>query len=247
MLKFLGSGGAFHTELGNTSAYMEIQDELILFDAGEDVFPKLIKLGLLENKSRINIFLTHLHSDHVGSLGTMIAYLYFKVFGQDSSNICVYFPSETICELLALQGVPKAWYNFFMNKWDELYIPGLKKQPEYSFYENVHTELLAHNGQTNSYSIEFIIENEGSFFYSGDTNQIHSKLENFYQYDYIYHEVTSVPNTGVHLHYDDLVAYANMQPEEFRNRIYLMHLDQGFNQNKAIEDGFHIVKNVEEK
>lgn len=246
MLKFLGSGSAFNAKRGNTSGYMEFAGELFLFDAGNDVFGKLMKLNLLEKKARVNIFITHLHSDHVGSLGTIIDYLYFKVYKQDMSNICVYFPSEAIADLLAMQGVPRDHYNLFVNKWDELYLPTLgRKQPEYAFYETGHTANLDYEGHTNTYSIEFMLENEFSFFYSGDTAEYHEKLQNIYLYDQIYHEVTMMENSDVHMSYERLLEKTSHLSKEERSRFHLMHLEEEFDIERAKVDGFQIVENIE--
>lgn len=244
MLKFFGSGGAFNIERGNTSAYMELADELILFDVGEDVFPKIIKSKVLENKTRVNIFITHLHSDHVGGLATLIAYLYFKHFQQDMSNICIYFPSEAICDFLCLQGVPRKWYNLFVNKWDELFIAGFHKQPEYAFYETTHTDSLDYKGACNSFSIEFMLQDQFSIFYSGDTNSFHSKLANIHNYDYVYQEVTCVKEANVHFYYEDLLEATKNYTREEKNKIYLMHLDENFDEARAIEDGYQVVQNI---
>lgn len=244
MLKFLGSGGAFNIKRGNTSAYMEIEDELILFDVGEDVFPKLIKSKILEGKSRVNIFITHLHSDHVGSLGTLIAYLYFKVYNQDMSNICIYFPSESISDYLGLQGIPKKWYNLFVNKWDELFIPGFKKQPEYAFYETTHTDALDYKGVSNSFSIELMLQDQFSIFYSGDTNCFHPKLQNIHNYDYVYYEVTSAKEANVHFYYENLLEATKDYTEEEKSKIYLMHLDEDFDEARARKDGYQVVQNI---
>lgn len=243
MLQFLGSGGAFHVARGNTSAYLELGGELILFDCGEDVFAKLVKHELLEKKSRVHIFITHLHSDHIGSLGTLIAYLYYKKYKQDRSNICLYYPNESICHVLSLQGVSREWYNFFINRWDELYIPGFHKQPEYSFYETTHTSALDYNGERNSYSIEFGVEGQFNYFYSGDTNQLHERLNNVYAFDAIYQEVTSIPNTGVHLYYEDFVEQTKKLSTEEKARFYLMHLDEEFDVERAKVDGYQIAQN----
>lgn len=244
MLKFLGTGSAFNIKRGNTAAYMEMAGELFLFDAGEDVFQKLIKLNLFEKKARVNIFITHLHSDHVGSLGTIISYLYFKVFQQDMSNICIYFPSESISDYLYLQGIPKEWYNLYVNKWDELFIPGLRHQPEYVFHDTSHTNQLDYNGSCNTFSIEFMLQDEFCIFYSGDTNCFHQNLTNIHNYDYIYHEVTSSNEIPVHFSYDKLLEATKNFTKEEKGRIYLMHLEEDFDEARAIRDGFHIATNL---
>ncbi|BBF44571.1 metal-dependent hydrolases of the metallobeta-lactamase superfamily [Lachnospiraceae bacterium KM106-2] len=247
MLKFLGSGGAFNVKRRSNSAYFEMAGELFLFDVGDGIFEQIIKYDLLKDKSRINIFITHLHADHVGGLGTLIAYLYFKVFDQDMSNICVYFPSESISKFLELQGVSQEWYNLFLNRWDELFIPGFKKQPEYVFDEVKHTNALDYEGTTNTYSIEFGIEDDFKFYYSGDTCEFASKLQNINNYDYIYHEVTMIPESPVHTSYQRLLEETKNFSKEERAKIYLMHLDEEFDEQQAREDGFQVVQNIEKE
>lgn len=244
MLKFLGTGSAFNVEKGNTAAYMELGGELFLFDAGEDVFRKCLRLNIFEKKARVNIFITHLHCDHVGSLGSIIAYLYFKVFQQDMSNICIYFPNESICDFLCLQGVPKKWYNLYINKWDELYIPGLPKQPEYAFYETSHDDSLNYNGCCNAFSIEFMLQDEFSIFYSGDTNCFHPNLKNMHNYSHVYHEVSSNPQVPVHFSYEKLVEATKGLTDQEKQKIHLMHLDEGFDEAMAIRDGYQIAKSI---
>ena len=73
MLKFLGTGNAFSQK--NTSAYFIHDNQLFLFDCGETVFKQIQKFKLIEKVKKVNIFLTHLHSDHCGSIGSLIFYL----------------------------------------------------------------------------------------------------------------------------------------------------------------------------
>ncbi|WP_455717861.1 MBL fold metallo-hydrolase [Anaerosporobacter sp.] len=240
MLTFLGTGGAFNTERGNTSAYFELGTELFIIDAGEDVFAKLINKNLFNGKTRVNIFITHLHSDHVGSLGTLIAYLYIKAFNMDRSKVCVYFPSESINELLTIQGIKQDMYTLFINRWDELYIDGYEKQPEYIFDPTHHTDELNYNNETNCFSLEFSLRDEFSFFYSGDTCEFNEKLMNTYAFDYIYHEVTANKGATVHFQYEKLLELTKDMPADQKKKITLMHLDQDFNIEKAKADGFSI-------
>ena len=240
MLTFLGTGGAFNTKRGNTSAYFELGTELFIIDAGEDVFAKLVNKNLFNGKTRVNIFITHLHSDHVGSLGTLIAYLYIKVFDMDRSKVCLYFPSEAITELLTLQGIKGDMYTSFVNRWDELYIDGYEKQPEYVFEPASHTGELDYKKEPNCFSIEFSLKNEFGFYYSGDTNEFNQKLMNTYAFDHIYHEVTSNKGATVHFQYDELLELTKDMPADQKKKITLMHLDEDFDIEKAKADGFSI-------
>ncbi len=74
-IKFIGTGGAFDIDYGNSSALVDCNGKKILVDCGHTVFPRLIQLNLIQEIDYILI--THLHDDHVGSLSTLIFYLYF--------------------------------------------------------------------------------------------------------------------------------------------------------------------------
>ena len=76
-LKFLGRGSAFNIKDGNTAAYIKDNNTLLLIDCGETVFKEIQRRNLLEGVSDINILITHLHSDHVGSLSSLLMYCYY--------------------------------------------------------------------------------------------------------------------------------------------------------------------------
>lgn len=244
MLKFLGSGGAFSVTRGNNCAYLELGTELFFFDLAPDAVKKIIQKKLWLNKTRVNIFLTHMHGDHIGGLATFVTFLYETIYKNDSSRINIYFPSNTICQYLDLQGVPKEWYNFFVNKWDETEVDGIKKQVEYVFHPVSHVKELERKGESNSYGIEFHIENDKSFYYSGDTNDFADILSNFHAFDYIYHE-TTLSECGKHMNYQRLLELTKDHSKEERGKLYLMHLDDEFDANQARNDGFHVVENEE--
>lgn len=76
-LHFLGTDAGFGKK--NTSAWLVSPDNrLILIDCGATVFTELKESGLLEHKwAGIDVIVTHLHLDHVGSLSQLGLYLYF--------------------------------------------------------------------------------------------------------------------------------------------------------------------------
>ena len=78
-LLFLGRGAAFNPKEGNTSAYFLENNQLFLIDCGESVFERIINKKILNNIETINVIITHTHSDHVGSLGSLISYSYYKL------------------------------------------------------------------------------------------------------------------------------------------------------------------------
>ena len=77
MLKFIGTGSAFNQDLGNTSAYIKDGETLLLIDCGETVFQRIKEIKLLDDVKKVYIAITHNHSDHIGSLGSLVEYLYF--------------------------------------------------------------------------------------------------------------------------------------------------------------------------
>lgn len=72
MLKFIGTGSAFNTELGTTSAYIKNEDILLLIDCGETTFARIMELKLLEDVKKAYIMITHMHSDHIAGLAALI-------------------------------------------------------------------------------------------------------------------------------------------------------------------------------
>ncbi len=71
-IKFLGTGGAFQTEKGNSAAIVTLNDKNILIDCGFTTFQTLQEKNL--TGSIDYILITHLHGDHVGSLPSFLAY-----------------------------------------------------------------------------------------------------------------------------------------------------------------------------
>lgn len=108
MIKFIGIGSAFNTELGNTSAFVKKNNSLILIDSGGTVFHRLQELSLLDEIKNLYIVITHTHPDHIGSLGEVIFYSYYIL----KQRPTLFFQSkELIVGLLASIGVSKEMYN----------------------------------------------------------------------------------------------------------------------------------------
>lgn len=72
-IKFLGTGGVFDYEFGNSSALIKVADQTILIDCGPSVYPTLRKADVIDSLDYI--LLTHLHGDHVGGLFSLILHL----------------------------------------------------------------------------------------------------------------------------------------------------------------------------
>lgn len=84
-IEVLGVGGGFSPELGNSSflVWDDKEYSAILMDCGFSVFPRLLQLETETNREIIRkidtIFISHMHGDHVGSLGTLLQYRWFRL------------------------------------------------------------------------------------------------------------------------------------------------------------------------
>lgn len=77
-INFLGIGAAFNTEDYNTSAYIKRDDKMILIDCGETIARNIIENNILDDIKELYVLISHTHSDHVGSLGTLLFYSTYK-------------------------------------------------------------------------------------------------------------------------------------------------------------------------
>lgn len=89
-LNFLGRGAAFNPKEGNTSAFFIDNNELFLIDCGESIFKEIIENNILNNIEKINIMITHTHCDHIGSIGSLIMYSYYKL----NNKVNIIVPKE---------------------------------------------------------------------------------------------------------------------------------------------------------
>lgn len=74
-ITFLGRDNGFGKK--NTSAYAIVHDRLLLIDCGQTVMTQLQENNLLTGISGIDVIITHMHGDHVGSLSQLALYSYF--------------------------------------------------------------------------------------------------------------------------------------------------------------------------
>ena len=107
-LTFLGSGSAFNPGMGNTAAYFPAGRRLVLLDCGETVFSLVRDLPAYGACDEVVVLLTHLHADHVGSLGSLISYSYYLA----RKPVVVAYPADALAPLLDLLGVDRAAYSF---------------------------------------------------------------------------------------------------------------------------------------
>ncbi len=225
-LKFLGKGSAMNPALGNTSAYFTLGKCLYLIDCGWSVFERLIEA---EDLSRydIMVLLTHLHADHVGSLGTLIAYQN-KL---QKKEIALYHPEESLVELLGLMGVRPKDYDHISGK--ELNHEAFSLKA----VEVPHTDTMTCYG--------FFLEVEGKqIFYSGDSSTVPecgltALMEG--QIDELYLDIASRESDS----HCSIAEAEGLIPPEFRNKVYAMHFDGDY-KDELQSLGFRTVTTVSE-
>lgn len=208
MLKFLGDGGAFDIKRGNTNAYYKTNDTLFLFDCGSNAFFKIMENNLLEKVKHIKIFITHLHSDHSAGLASLCDYL--VVLNEDKSagvEFDIYYPNfENIETILRLMHIGKIS--------EHLHTP-----EESEYCKGVFLQKHCNN------AYGYLLEIDGKkIYYSGDTSEINSDALQLLlddKIDYFYHEASN-RQTPYHCYLPDL---AKAIPEEYRKKVYLMHIN----------------------
>lgn len=231
-LKFLGKGAAFYPVLGNTSAYFIYDKNLFLIDCGESVFKKVYEKDLFSEIDNLYVFITHTHSDHIGSLSSLILYCSHKF----DIKTKIVIPKENkyidyIKNILDSMGVDKSDYEF---------INDVDLDNKYDVFDNIRYVETTHCDDITSYSILFEKDNR-VIYYSGDTNEldtVKSIIHGNKNIDKIYIETCSERLDG-HIYYEDLLEVI---PKNLRDRVYCMHLDTMDIVDKLEENGFKIVE-----
>ena len=239
MLKFIGTGSAFNTELGNTSAYVKTEDTLFLIDCGETVFSRIKKLKLLDGVKNVYVAITHLHSDHAGSLATLIEYLNINgvvpniVLSNEDSNEA---QEHNITNFLELQGVLEGDYEFTYADMLEDVLPDL-----------VRAELveIKHSQRLTSYAVELYFKNQ-TIYYTGDNmdkDYLKTIAKKLKENDLVYCDCTNLEYEGrVHVSISEL---AKIFKEDLKKQVYCMHFDSYNSITDAKDAGFKIAFNEE--
>lgn len=235
ILKFLGRGSGFFPEEGNTAAFFIEDKTLFLIDCGELIFSKIKEIQLLEKSQieEIYCFVTHLHSDHIGSLGTLTAACVYRANPPIHFHVvCHDALRSDIASLLRIQGC-KDLYDF---------VPPTSLRGEYQSFNEVNFIPTAHTKSLQAFSLEFISDT-GKTFYSGDTNDVDLIQEYIKQGDAIedmYIEVTSYDGPdNAHI---PLRALHELIPYSMRYKTHLMHFNNSDCITEARKLGFQIVK-----
>jgi len=232
MFKFIGVGSAFNTTLGNTSAFLDYGNDKILFDSGETVFSALNRSEFWTGHN--TVFITHNHPDHIGSLGSFIFYAFY--IKKDRPTV---YGNSDLKVILNLMGVREEFFDFVDIKTIKTVTfdrkGSLKDGYVVAPVQNKHAKDIA--------SVGYIVKesNSGTLsYYSGDESDVPELvLQKFSKgkINYLYLDVSwlDYPD-NVHMSYKKLCE----KFPDSRERIYIMHLDNNFNESKALADGFKL-------
>lgn len=222
MLSFIGIGNAFNYKEGNCSAFYKKENKMILIDCGEDVFDKILDNNLLDGVDTLYILITHFHSDHVGSLGTLIFYADMI----NIKNINIIYPNiKELKNILHLFGVEECNYKVFA--------PESINDIKISCVRQKHDIIDAFG---------YLLNLDGKeVYYSGDTriitNEVLKKLLNN-EIDYFFQD-TAISKNSYHISLEEI---KELIPKEYRNKVYCMHLHSKQDLNEIKNSGFKLVK-----
>jgi len=235
-LTFLGRGAGFFPAENSTSSFFFDNGELFLIDSGETTFKTILDKKLFDSASAFNIFITHTHSDHVGSLGSLL--LYASVAKKFRTNIIsdenMAFAPQ-ISALLKIYGVTERMYQF---------VSSSAFDNRYSQFNKVRYIKTFHCDELETCAI--IFETGGGLvFYSGDMKDSAPLLEivkSGKKIDKIYIDSYNGPNPNpYHLMLKEIY---DIVPPELRPRIYCMHFNSSQCMQDALALGFNIVENI---
>lgn len=214
-LKFLGTGSGFNPSLGSTSAYFIEGDTLFLIDCGESAYGRIMELNLLDGIKCVNLFVTHTHSDHIGSVGSLL--LECKHIRNIAFNLICSPNEEHFADIIAI-------LNAFGGRSSYSVISPDNIENVYKSFNKVCYEKANHVSQISSYNLVFYTD-EGAVYYSGDCADMGYAdilIMSGLKIKAMYFDVSGDTENKFHL---PIVTLYRLIPEAFRTRIYCMHLD----------------------
>ena len=229
-LTFLGSGSAFTVGADNFQSNMILESESgnrLLIDCGSDIRFSLHSLGL-SHLDITDIYISHLHADHVGGL----EYIGFSTkFDPRCEKPNLYIENDLADELWnrTLSGGMRS-IEGQLTQLDTFFNVHRIKSNNYFTWEGTKFELVkvihVNNGQ-------FIMPTYGLFFASHgvntfittDTQFIVDELIEYYERaDRIFHDCeTSAFPTKIHAHYQQLSTL----PTTIKGKMWLYHYQPG--------------------
>lgn len=246
MLKFIGSGSAFNTKLGNNGAFIKSEDGKTLFmiDCGSATFSRLRKFGILDGVQEVYVLMTHFHPDHCGSLGDLIFHMCYKQRPHKPGVRVITPDVEALIKYAEVVGLTGR----------EFLVTELNNMNEYNCsIEGICDEMVIypirtiHDKNLKAYSY-IIFFNSKIIYYSGDTNVIMPFVLEMIKSDDLvaFYQDTNTLDYPDNVHLS-LKKLTEQIPEEYRHKVWCMHLDELFDRDEYESLGFNAVRNIEEE
>ena len=232
-LCFLGRGAGFNPGEGSTAAFFIDNGELFLIDSGESVFRALLERKVLDSVSVLNLFITHTHSDHTGSIGSLILYAFMakkipvNIIIDDNTSY-----ASSLRVLFGIYGLTENMYRFAgAEEFDE----------KYSLFTRVRYVKTRHCNELDTCALLFETD-QGLVFYTGDIRDPAPVIEliaSGRQIDRIFVDSNNDPTPNIH--HISLHQLNDIIPASLKSKVFCMH----FSNSQCIADaqayGFSIV------
>jgi ribonuclease BN (tRNA processing enzyme) len=227
---FLGSGTAFTVGANNfqSNVLMVTDDQKkLLIDCGSDARHSLFEQGL-SYRDITDIYITHLHGDHMGGLEWLG---FTRKFDADCEQ-----PKLYISELL----IDNLWKKSLSGSMESLegevsqlssyFKPVPIKENATFHWENIEFHLVQTVHVMNGCSLAachglFFRANKTQVYFTADTQFCPQLLMRFYeQADIIFHDCeTATQHSGVHAHFSELISL----PAAIKKKMWLYHYNSG--------------------
>ena len=239
-VKQLGNGGAFNFKDTNTSFLIDLRSEgYLLFDCGYSVYQKLRE----ENEDILDklnhIFISHLDDDHIGSLRTLIYYLFFvkdikpNIYcGEDVYEDLSHYLKDTKGIVSGYKKFDEQFYTLSMIEDGGIFLDMFKLDA----FESPHFQpcyglrILSHNKEYSLNSVEFkdVISIPSGVYFTGDTvgdpeiekNSINCK---------VFHDYSNWDEPSKQVHFCE--SMKNKYSEEFLKRVIWVHNDKEYDKD----------------
>ena len=227
-LEFLGRGSGYNVKEGNTSAYIRKNETLLLIDCGESIFKTIVEKDLVEEIKYVHVLITHMHSDHVGSLGSFIGFCYWKY---KIVTKVYFYEKDKIKNFLELTGLMEG-ESFIVNDTNNKKIDTLGLE--------FNSSITKHAKTLNTYSFTLKFEDGNDIFYSGDTSETNFDVIPFLKLGNLVYHDTCLNDCECNVH-TSLRVLCEIIPKEYRKQVYCIHIDGDNFAEKVEKEGFNVV------
>lgn len=248
-LNFIGRGSCFNVKEGSNSAFFVDGGDLVLIDCGETTFSDLMKINerveLFKDITNIHVLITHYHSDHVGSLPSLIYYAVHIL----RINIKIY-----TADIQRLDNILDNGMMYLEDptensdiRYSVDYYPLSINQLSYILLKNITLSVVPieeyHVEKSVGYLIEYFDKKSNKrckIYYSGDTRNVNPVV---YRHDCDYYYMDAANRGEKYPHQD--ISHIKTICKTFgvsKDKIRLMHIDDDSVLRKAEEYGFTCVE-----